>query len=187
MRLLPNHGTLKNRILASLPKAEISRLAPHLSPLDLPSGKTLLNPGQETTYAYFLETGMASVVVAMADGNMVETGITGNDGLVGFPALLGTKSTPTRTFMQIPGKGFRIKAQRLSDEFERSGALRKKIHRYFQAHWCSPAKRLPAIVCMRLRGGWRDGYSYAMTAWKPMPSPSRMNSWATCWERRAPQ
>ncbi|MGZ4900217.1 MAG: Crp/Fnr family transcriptional regulator [Candidatus Angelobacter sp.] len=124
----------KNRILASLPKAEIFRLSLNLSPLDLPSGKTLMDPGQETTYAYFLETGLASVVVAMADGNMVETGITGNDGLVGFPALLGTKTTPTRTFMQIPGNGFRIKAQYLINEFERSGTLRKKINRYFQAH-----------------------------------------------------
>jgi CRP-like cAMP-binding protein len=124
----------KNRILASLPRAEISRLAPHLSPVDLPSGKTLLDPGQEITYAYFLETGMASVVVAMSDGNMVETGVTGNDGLVGFAVLLGTKTMPTRTFMQIPGNGFKIKAQHLMDEFERVGTLHKKINRYFQGH-----------------------------------------------------
>jgi CRP-like cAMP-binding protein len=124
----------KNKILASLPKAEIARLAPHLMPLDLPSGKTLLDPGQEITYAYFLETGLASVVVAMANGNMVETGITGNDGFVGFSVLLGTKTMPTRTFMQIAGKGFKIKAQHLVDEFEKSGTLQKKINRYFQAN-----------------------------------------------------
>lgn len=124
----------KNKILASLPKAEISRLSSHLLPLDLPSGKTLLNPGQEIAYAYFLETGLASVVVAMADGNMVETGITGNDGLVGFPVLLGTKSMPTQTFMQISGNGFKIKAQWLVEEFERIGTLHKKINRYFQAN-----------------------------------------------------
>jgi CRP-like cAMP-binding protein len=124
----------KNRILASLSKAEISRLSQHLSPVDLPSGKTLLDPGQEITHAYFLETGLASVVVAMANGNMVETGITGNDGLVGFPVLLGTKTMPTRTFMQIPGAGYKIKANHLVEEFERAGTLHKKIQRYFQAH-----------------------------------------------------
>ena len=69
----------------------------------------------------------------MANGNMVETGITGNDGLVGFSVLLGTKTMPTRTFMQIAGKGFKIKAQHLVDEFERSGTLHKKINRYVQA------------------------------------------------------
>ncbi len=110
------------------------RLAPHLLPLDLPSGKTLLDPGQEITYAYFLETGLASVVVAMANGNMVETGITGNDGLVGFSVLLDTKAMPTRTFMQIAGKGFKIKAQHLVDEFEKSGTLHKKINHYVQAN-----------------------------------------------------
>ncbi len=124
----------KNRILASLSKAEISRLSQHLSPVDLPAGKTLLDPGQEITHAYFLETGLASVVVAMANGTMVETGITGNDGLVGFPVLLGTKTMPTRTFMQIPGAGYKIKANHLIEEFERAGTLHKKIQRYFQAH-----------------------------------------------------
>jgi len=93
-------------------------LAPYLLPLDLPSGTTLLDPGQEITHAYFLETGLASVVVAMSNGNMVETGITGNDGLVGFPVLLGTETMPTRTFMQIAGSGFKIKAQHLVDEIE---------------------------------------------------------------------
>jgi CRP-like cAMP-binding protein len=124
----------KNRILASLSKAEISRLSQHMSPVDLPAGKTLLDPGEEITHAYFLETGLASVVVAMADGTMVETGITGNDGLVGFPVLLGTKTMPTRTFMQIPGAGYKIKANHLIEEFERVGTLHKMIQRYFQAH-----------------------------------------------------
>ncbi len=124
----------KNRILASLSKAEISRLSQHMSSVDLPAGKTLLDPGEEITHAYFLETGLASVVVAMADGTMVETGITGNDGLVGFPVLLGTKTMPTRTFMQIPGAGYKIKANHLIEEFERVGTLHKMIQRYFQAH-----------------------------------------------------
>jgi CRP-like cAMP-binding protein len=137
----------KNRILASLSRTEIARLAPYLLPLDLPSGKTLLDPGQEITYAYFLETGLASVVVVMANGNMVETGITGNDGFVGFSALLGTKTIPTRTFMQIPGNGFKIKAQHLVDEFERSGTLQKKINRYFQANLVLTAQ---TAACNRL-------------------------------------
>jgi CRP-like cAMP-binding protein len=124
----------KNKILAALPKAEIARLSPYLSPLPMPAGKTLLGPGEEIVYAYFLESGLASVVVAMADGNTVETGIIGNEGMIGIPVLLGTRSMPTRTFMQIPGSGFRIKAQRLNEEYEKQGVLRKLMNRYFQAH-----------------------------------------------------
>lgn len=106
-----------------------------------------MEPGQEITHGYFLETGLASVVVEMANGNMVETGITGNDGLVGFPVLLGTKITPTRTFMQISGKGFKIKVHRLVEEFERAGTLHTKISRYLQAHLVQTAQ---TAACNRL-------------------------------------
>jgi CRP-like cAMP-binding protein len=137
----------KNGILASLPKAEIARLAPHLSPLTLEIGTTLLGPDEHITHAYFLESGLASVVVAMADGNTVETGITGNDGVVGIPVLLGTKSMPTRTFIQIAGAGYRIPAQRLFEAYERPGMLRKQINRYFQAHLAQTAQ---TAACNRL-------------------------------------
>jgi CRP-like cAMP-binding protein len=137
----------KNRILAALPKAEISRLAAHLAPLNMPKGKPLINPDEESTYAYFLETGLASVVIEMANGNTVETSVIGNEGLVGIPGVLGTKSSPTRTFIQIPGAGYRIKTARLQEEFERSGALRKLINRYVQAHLVQTAQ---TAACNRL-------------------------------------
>jgi CRP-like cAMP-binding protein len=144
---ISSNNKYKNRILASLPKAEIARLAPHLSPLTLEIGTTLLGPDEHITHAYFLESGLASVVVAMADGNTVETGITGNDGVVGIPVLLGTKSMPTRTFIQIAGAGYRIPAQRLFEAYEKPGMLRKQINRYFQAHLAQTAQ---TAACNRL-------------------------------------
>jgi CRP-like cAMP-binding protein len=143
----PSRNHYKNRILASLPKAEIGRLAPYLSPLTLETGKTLLDPGENMTHAYFLESGLASVVVSMADGNTVETGITGNEGVVGFAILLGTKSMPSRTFIQVAGAGYRIPAQRLSEAYEKPGMLRKQINRYFQAHLAQTAQ---TAACNRL-------------------------------------
>jgi CRP-like cAMP-binding protein len=137
----------KNRILASLPKVEIGRLAPYLLPLTLEIGKTLLDPCEDVDYAYFLESGMASVVISMADGTTVETGITGNEGMVGIPVLLGTKTMPTRTFIQIAGDGFRINAKRLSEEFEKPGTLRKQINRFLQIHLVQTAQ---TAACNRL-------------------------------------
>ena len=141
------HKIYKNRILASLPKAEISQLAPHLSPVTLDIGMGLLYPGEEIVYAYFLETGLASVVITMVNGETVETGITGNEGLVGFSVLLGIKSLPTRTFIQIPGTGFRIKAQRLVDAYGRRGTLRKQANLFAQAHLGQTAQ---IAACNRL-------------------------------------
>jgi len=84
----------------------------------------------------------------MADGSMVETGITGNDGLVGFPVLLGTKTIPTRTFMQIPGSGFRIKAQHLINEFEKIRGITEKDQSLFP--WPHLVQTGQTAACNRL-------------------------------------
>jgi CRP-like cAMP-binding protein len=128
----PGHP-FRNRILACLPTEEITRLLPHLSPVTLESDYTMLEDGQTVVDAYFLEAGIASFVVATEDGRTAEAGIVGRCGMVGIPILLGTQSMPGRTFMQVPGIGFRISADHIRREFERPGELRRLLLRYLQA------------------------------------------------------
>ena len=138
----------KNHILASLPQTEIGRLSPYLSPLmTFGIGETLVQPNEDIKHAYFLESGLASIVISMSDGETVETGITGNDGVIGLPVLLGTKSMPSRTFIQVAAAGYRIPARRLCEAYESPGMLRKQINRYFQAHLAQTARPPPAIGC----------------------------------------
>jgi len=122
-----------NLILSGLPRVELARLQPHLEPVRLPQNKVLGRPGEKVLHAYFLEDGMASIVVTMRNGVSVEVGIVGRDGMVGLPILFGTGHIPTLTFMQIPGSGFRIRAQALKAEFDRPGALRMLCGRFFQS------------------------------------------------------
>ena len=79
-----------NRVLSSLPKSEIGRLQVNLEPVLLPQNEFLSEPGEKMLYAYFLEEGMASIVVTMKNGATVEVGVVGREGLVGLPALFGT-------------------------------------------------------------------------------------------------
>ena len=141
----PPKQRYKNRILAALPKDELSRLARHLSPVTLEQEKTLLDG--ELSYAYFLEDGIASVVVTVENGDTVEVGVIGCDGVVGIPILLGTGAAPGRTFIQIEGSGFRIPAKVLKEEFERPGELRNILQRYVQAFLVQTAQ---TAVCNRL-------------------------------------
>lgn len=124
----------RNQILSALSKTEIAGLIPHLSPEDLPVGEKLLGAGEECVHVYFLESGLASGVVSMEDGTTVETGITGKEGVVGLPALLGTKSMPANFFMQIGGSGYKIRAEHLKEMYERPGTLRKQINRFIQVY-----------------------------------------------------
>jgi CRP-like cAMP-binding protein len=135
----------KNRILSSLPSDEIARLARHLKPLSLEQDKVLLNG--DFSYAYFLEDGIASVVITVEDGGTVEVGVVGVDGVVGLASLLGARSAPGRTFMQITGSGFRISGKVLKEEFEREGQLRRQLQRYVQAFLIQTSQ---TAVCNRL-------------------------------------
>jgi CRP-like cAMP-binding protein len=135
----------KNRILAALPKAEINRLRPHLSPVDLKLRTQLLDGRAD--HAYFLEEGLASVVLTMAGGATVEVGVVGIDGVVGLPMLLGAENMPGETFIQVAGSGFRIDAKRLKNEFERAGQLRSHLQKYVLANLVQSAQY---AACNRL-------------------------------------
>jgi CRP-like cAMP-binding protein len=119
----------KNRLLASLPDLALHQLAPHLTPVDLPMNLTLQEPGQTIETVYFLEDGICSIVATMEDGMSVEAGVIGREGFVGMPVMLGAAHSPNRSFMQIPGYGFRVKAQILTELADASAPLRSRLLR----------------------------------------------------------
>ena len=142
----PPKQQYKNHVLAALPKAEIARLRPHLSPVTLRLRAQLLD-GKPPGYAYFLEEGLASVVLPMKEGRTVEVGVIGIDGVVGLPVLLGAGRMPGETFIQVEASGYRIKAQRLKEEFERPGELRRHLQKYVMANLVQSAQN---AACNRL-------------------------------------
>lgn len=141
----PPAQAYKNRALAALPKAEINRLRPHLSLVPLPQNQTLADGSIKD--CYFLEDGLASVVQSVQNGDTVEVGIIGIDGVVGLPRLLGAKTQPGRTFIQVAGSGYRIDADILAREFERSGELRNYLQKYLQGFIVQTSQ---TAVCNRL-------------------------------------
>ena len=128
----------KNLVLASLPKAEIERLQPHLSPVTFKLRQQLLDG--EASHVYFLEDGLASVVLSLENGTTVEVGVIGKDGVVGLPVLLGGSQMPGETFIQIEGSGFRIDAQVAKEQFERPGQLRNHLQKYLLANLLQSAQ-----------------------------------------------
>jgi len=135
--------------LNSLPQAAMARLEAGLSPITLMRYQPLLEDGQTATEAYFLEDGIASHVVSTQDGRTVEAGIIGRCGMVGIPVLFGTRSMPGRTFVQIPGSGFRLAAEIVRREFDRPGEFRRRLLRYLQARMIQASQ---GAACNRLHG-----------------------------------
>lgn len=105
-------------------------LAPHLARIDLPRGYTLSMPGQTVEHSCFLESGIASMVVATRDGRETEAAIVGNEGMVDVATILGERETSLRCFMQLPGSGYRISSRALANAAKESVTLRSTLNHF---------------------------------------------------------
>src|SRR6476660_6793071 len=121
-----------NDILLSLPARERDLIFPHLMFMDLPTHVVLHEPGDPIKFGYFLNTGLASVLTVLAEGKSVEVGLTGKEGFVGLPLLVGFSTSPTRTVIQINATGFRISARGLEQVMRQSSGLVNRLQRYVQ-------------------------------------------------------
>lgn len=100
--------------------------------MDLPLNTLLHEQGEKPVYVYFLCSGVASVVVTMAEGGTAEVGLIGREGMVGAMQLLGPTPTPAQSFMQMEGTAMRVRFDELRDLFLTSSELRNRILEFVQ-------------------------------------------------------
>lgn len=124
---------LGNRLLSALPEEEFARLLPHLSIVSVRRGEVLLESGQQLAHVYFPTTALISLFYIMEDGATAEIGVTGNEGLVGIPLIMGGETTPSRAIVQSAGEVVRLRAQAVYDEFAQGGRFQALLLRYTQA------------------------------------------------------
>lgn len=122
-----------NQILAALPDEVRERLFPYLEEIPMPLGKVLYEPGQTMRYVYFPIDSIVSLLYVMESGSSAEISVVGNEGLVGISLFMGGESTSSRALVQSGGWGYRLRGQRLVDEFGRHGELMSLVLRYTQA------------------------------------------------------
>jgi CRP-like cAMP-binding protein len=123
----------KNHLLASLPDAEWQRWLPQLEAVDLSLGQVLYEPGNTLAHVYFPITAIVSLLYVMENGSSAEIAVVGNEGIVGISLFMGGESTPSRAVVQSAGKGYRLAAQLMKDEFGRAGPVMHVLLRYTQA------------------------------------------------------
>jgi CRP-like cAMP-binding protein len=124
---------LQNHLLAALPDAEAQRWLPLLESVDLPLGQVLYESGITLTHVYFPTTAIVSLLYVMQNGASAEIAVVGNEGIVGISLFMGGESTSSRAVVQSAGRGFRLKAQMMKEEFNRAGPVLHLLLRYTQA------------------------------------------------------
>lgn len=123
----------QNRLLASIPSLEWARWLPHLELVDLPLGKVLYEPGARMYYVYFPLDAIVSLLYVLDSGASAEIAVVGREGLVGIALFMGGESTTNRAVVQSAGRGLRLRASILMEEFNRAGPVMHLLLRYTQA------------------------------------------------------
>lgn len=128
---LPPNISIKNRLLAALPRKEYERLLPLLKLTQLPQGMVLYHTGDLMRSAYFINDGMISLLSTAQDGSSVETAVVGSEGLIGIPIILRSNKAPYEVKVQIAVKSsLMIEAEALRNEFDRGDKLQEMLLHY---------------------------------------------------------
>jgi CRP-like cAMP-binding protein len=123
-----------NLFLSSISPAERETLVFLSTPVELPLHTVLYEEDRTPRYAYFLTSGLASVVTPMSNGESVEVGFIGHEGVVGGLQLLGPAPLSTRCMMQISGSALRIPFSELQKIYATSDEIHVRILEFTQQH-----------------------------------------------------
>ena len=123
---------LPNLLLEALPEESRFRLTRLLEPVALPVGHVLFQPNESPRHVHFITSGMASIVTYLKEGELIEVGLVGHEGIAEGLQLLGPENGVKQCFMQIGGTGLRMSFRRFEEEFQRDLHLHRLVLRYVQ-------------------------------------------------------
>jgi CRP-like cAMP-binding protein len=130
---IPSLDRNSNQLLAALPNLVSTRWLAHLEDVELSLGQVLYESGGTLSHVYFPTTAIVSLLYVMENGASAEIAVVGNEGIVGISLFMGGESTPSRAVVQSAGRGLRLKAQVMKDEFNKAGPVLHLLLRYTQA------------------------------------------------------
>ncbi|KQQ38818.1 hypothetical protein ASG19_07370 [Rhizobium sp. Leaf306] len=118
-----------NGLLQIMPENDLKMLEPHLQLISLNQGDVLFEPNSPISHVYFFESGLSSEI-AVAGTHRIEVGCIGREGCSGIPVILGSFSSPHRSFMQGAGEAHRIEAATLRRLIGESVSLSAVLLKY---------------------------------------------------------
>jgi CRP-like cAMP-binding protein len=106
---------------------------PQLELVDMRLGTVLYEAGDTLSHVYFPLTSIVSLLYVMENRSSAEIAVVGREGIVGVSLFMGGESTPSRGVVQSAGKGFRLPARAMKNEFARGESVMQLFLRYTQA------------------------------------------------------
>jgi CRP-like cAMP-binding protein len=139
--------SITNLILASLPESDYQRLSANLEPVTLYLGQTLYRTDEQISHVYFPAKSIISLIQTTQNGQSVEVGLVGREGMAGIFLISGLTQSPYHAIVQGANGALRMEANAFKEEFNRGGTLHDLILRYQHGLMMQVAN---TAVCNRL-------------------------------------
>jgi CRP-like cAMP-binding protein len=123
---------VQNVVLRNLPRREWKVVSAKIEFMQFPTRFMFSRMAEPIANGYFINIGVASILNVMPNGKSVEVGLTGEEGFVGLPLLVGFTTSPTSAVAQIAGSAWRLSAKQLPGVLRACPELSKRLHRYSQ-------------------------------------------------------
>jgi CRP-like cAMP-binding protein len=126
---LPIQSSVQNRLLAALPAYEFTAVASHLTHVELTLGQNLHRAGEPIVNLFFVESGFISALTMLSDGEPLEIGLIGAEGVAGVSVVLGASNSYSETMCQTGGGAYRMSAVALKEVLSHTPHLRDLLLR----------------------------------------------------------
>jgi CRP-like cAMP-binding protein len=116
--------------LSGIEPSERARLQPLLERVSLPHRAVLTTAAEPLAAIWIPDGAIVSAVVRLSDGETVEAGLIGSEGIVGLSAFLGTDGAALTTIVQVAGALWRLPIAALVDHLDEFPSLERQALRY---------------------------------------------------------
>lgn len=111
----------ENLLLSVMPTEERRRIEEHAEIVALEARTTLTEQDAELEHVWFPLSGVCSTLIHVDNGEAVEVGLIGREGMTGLPLVLGGFANPFHVLVQAPGEAVRIPRESFTESILVSG------------------------------------------------------------------
>jgi CRP-like cAMP-binding protein len=134
-----------NNLIAAMSRSDRKLLNDIAEIVDLKAGKVLYEPGDLVKYAFFpLGGAVASFLVEMDEGIVIETAMVGREGAIGGIVSQGKIAAYARSCVMNAGSFARVPSSELEEAKTRAPSLRHILTRYSD---CLLAQIFQSVAC----------------------------------------
>jgi hypothetical protein len=122
-----------NRLLASLPEAELGLLRPNMEHKALEIGTIIADPGDPVQVCLFPIKGMISLLPVTESGETIEAAYTGSEGMAGIGCVLGGREMLYEMLVQANTECLTVEARHVQTLFATGTVFHDLLLRYVYA------------------------------------------------------